>query len=88
MRPGLQGAGIPPAGQEADLSDTDAMEQFNWILTSSLFFVYNQKFTRQLRVVQQQYRESAQLPDPPFFGRRPFFARLKENCAPLAGPLL
>ncbi|MHB8790955.1 MAG: hypothetical protein ACYDBT_13860 [Desulfobulbaceae bacterium] len=64
------------------------MEQFNWILTSSLFFVSNQECTRQLRAVQQQYRESAPLPDPPFLGRHPFFARLMENCAPLVGPLL
>jgi len=64
------------------------MEQFNRILTSSLFFVSDQECTRQLRAVQQQYRESAQLLDPPIFARRSFSARLKENCAPLVGPLL
>lgn len=59
-----------------------------WLNFELTLFVYNREFTEKLRALQQQYIELAQLLDPPIFARRSFFARLKENCALLVGPLL
>jgi cardiolipin synthase len=59
-----------------------------WLNFELTLFVYNKEFTEQLRAVQQKYCQRAQLLDPPIFARRSFFARLKENCALLLGPLL
>ncbi len=59
-----------------------------WLNFELTLFVYNDAFTKRLRAVQQQYINSSTLLDAHHFDQRPFFSRLKENCALLVGPLL
>ncbi|MDW7773703.1 MAG: cardiolipin synthase [Desulfobulbaceae bacterium] len=59
-----------------------------WLNFELTLFVYNRRFTEQLRAVQQTYIEGSQLLDSKHFDQRSFLLRLKENCALIIGPLL
>ncbi len=59
-----------------------------WLNFELTLFVYDKDFTVNLRELQQKYMHRATLLDSDHFAKRPFFTRLKENCALLVSPLL
>lgn len=59
-----------------------------WLNFEMTLFIYNQKFTNNVRLVQQGYLSASSPLDEKAFERRSFRERLFENTALLVGPLL
>lgn len=59
-----------------------------WLNFEMTLFIYNKKFTADLRTLQQQYITGSQPVNQEIYLHRSFRQRFKENAALLVGPLL
>ena len=59
-----------------------------WLNFEATLFIYDRKFTAQIRAIQSEYINQSSPVDLELFNRRPMINRFKENVALLIGPLL